>query len=75
MKKLTLIILSCIGLVMSANSFASGSAYTIGGTTYYNFDDGVRGSSYDIGGTTYYNFNNGVSGSSYQIGGTTYWND
>ena len=75
MKKLTLITLSCLGLVISTNAFAGGSAYTLGGTTHYNFDNGVSGSSYQLGGTTHYNFNNGVSGSVYQLGGTTHWID
>ncbi|MCD4704497.1 hypothetical protein K8R66_00280, partial [bacterium] len=49
-------------------------AYNIGGTTYYNDNNGNSGSGYNIGGTTYYNDNNGNSGSAYNIGGTTYYN-
>ena len=51
----------------------SGTANTIGGTTYYTFDNGVSGTSNTIGGTTYYNFSDGTSGTANTMGGTTYY--
>lgn len=61
-------------LIIPTTTFAfSGTSYEIGGTTFYNFNDGTTGSSYDIGDTTFYNID-GRSGTSSNIGGTTFFN-
>lgn len=72
MKKLIASFLAILSFGLGINVYAGCTSNTIGGTTFYNCDDGTSGTANNIGGTTFFNFNNGTSGTSNNIGGTTF---
>jgi hypothetical protein len=71
MKKLIFILTLLLPLTVQA---ITGTANSIGDTTYFYFNDGTSGHSNQIGDTTYFYFNDGTSGTATNIGGITHYN-
>lgn len=70
MRKILFLLLFLSPLIAYAYS---GTANTVGGTTYY-FSDGLIGTANNVAGTTYYYFNDGTAGTATNVGGATYFN-
>lgn len=74
MKKIIAFFVGILLIGVGVNAYAGCTSSSIGGTTFYNCDDGSSGTANNIGGITFYNFNDGTSGTSNNIGGTTFYN-